>query len=326
MIHVELDNRIRLISSVLLLTKFVNENPGWKPHPLRTLTLEHLKDYREHPCIVASRLLAESYWMHSFHSYGVMLEWASGHSALRDDAWGLTDDFARLDYARLLQTFYLDAGLESFWAETSDLWKEVAGDCRRVLKGCRVEEFFRLFFGAFDYGMVLVPNPLGPTSFGFAPNDGTTAYCIVGPPNVSLESPDPVTYESNPVYLRNMAFHEFAHPLYHDAHEQCPDLIPQTAHLQTKISPKGYFADMYDSWEICLDEILIRATTALFLSYVEGEASAEAALEGEKEEHGLDIVMPVYSLLREYLQSRQHGEYSGFRDYLPVLCSKLAML
>ncbi|MCX6376999.1 MAG: DUF4932 domain-containing protein [Armatimonadetes bacterium] len=333
MIHVELDKRIRLISSVLLLTKFVNEHPGWKPHPLKVQTIEHLRGFEDHPCVIASRLLAESYWMSAFHCYGVMLKWVPGVMVPKDDAQpdgydvsAVMKDFEQQDYVRLLQSFYLDTELESFWTQTGDLWDEVARDCRRILQDCRVEEFFDLFFGVSDHPMVLVPNPLDPAAFGFGPNDGTTAYCIVGTPTVPPESPAPVTYDAEPGYLRNMAFHEFAHTLYGDLHKQCPDLTPLAAHLETKVNPRGWFADMYDSWEIRLDEILIRATTALFLSYVEGEASAEAALEKERQEHGLDIVIPVYSLLREYLQARQQGAYSGFREYVPVLCGKLAAL
>lgn len=323
MIRVELDKRIRLVASVMLLTRFVDEHPGWKLHPLKVQTIEHLRGFEDHPCAVASRELAESFWMCAFHSYAIMLNWTPGHMALREDARGSMEDFERRDYDRLLRTFYDDTGLEAFWTQTANLWDEVACDCRRILQDCRVEEFFDLFFGPSDRPMVLVPNPLDPTSFGFGPNDGITAYSIVAPPAVPPESPMPVRYDAQPSYLRNMAFHEFAHTLYGDLHKQCPDITLQTAHLAAKVKPIGWFAEMYDSWEIRLEEILIRATTALFLDYIEGEASAQATLQKEREQHGLDIIIPVYSLLRDYLQSRQRGEYCGFREYVPVLCSKL---
>lgn len=80
-----------------------------------------------------------------------------------------------------------------------------------------------------------------------------------------------------------MAVHEFAHTFHGDLHKQCPDITRQTAQLDEKVKPRGWFADIYDNWEIRLDEILIRATTALFLSCVESEASAEAALEKERQ-------------------------------------------
>ena len=333
MIRIEFDNRIRLIASVLLLTKFVDENSSWKPHPLKLKTIKYLSRFSDHPCARASRELAESRWMSAFYCYGVLLEQASRGFALRKEAkrvgYDVSEvlkDFEDKGYSSLLASFCGDTDIDSFWKQTGQAWDEIEMDCRTLLDDSGLCEFLSLFFGKLGDDLLLVPNPLDPAGFGFGPNDGATAYCIVGPPTVPPESPAPVTYDAEPGYLRNMAFHEFAHTLYADLHEQCPDLTPQTAHLQTKVNPRGWFVDMYDSWELRLDEILIRATTALFLSCVEDEASAEAAVERERREHGLDIIIPVYWLLREYLQSRQQGECSGIREYAPVLCSKLAML
>ena len=68
-IQIQLDNRIRLVASVLLLAKFVDENSGWQSHLLKRHTLEYLKAYEGYPCAVVSRELAEFQWMPAFYYY-----------------------------------------------------------------------------------------------------------------------------------------------------------------------------------------------------------------------------------------------------------------
>lgn len=328
-IEIKIDDRIRLVASVLLLTKFVNENSGWKPHPLRVQTIEYLEAYREHPCATVSREIAESWWMSAFYCYAVLLKQASGVFAIRQDAIPCGYDtqyvkhFEEKGYSNLLRCFYEDTEIGLFWNRTDELWHEVQHDCHRCLHGNGLDEFLELFFGAFPYQMVLVPNPLDPPKFGFGPNDGTTIYCIWGPPAVPLGSEDPVRYARFGRQLAHMAFHEFAHSLWDNSRKQYPVLIDKTASLGGTMTLKGWFPKMYETWEEQFDEIFIRAATALYHEQLEGEASACAMIDKEKEEFGIDVIDRMFWCLRGYLSARRRGEYHSLSEYLPVLAEEL---
>lgn len=331
MIRIEFDDRIRLIASVLLLTKFVDENSSWKPHPLKEETIKYLSRFSDHPCARASRELAESHWMSAFYCHGVLLEQAARGFALRKEAkpvgYDVSEglkDFEDKGYSSLLASFYGETDIESFWKQMSHLWAEAETDCRRLLHDSGLSEFLQLFFGRVDYDLLLVPNPVDPPSFGFGPNDGTTSYCILGPPNIHKESSDPVRYAGDPAHFRYVVFHEFAHWMYGRVQAQYPTIVEETAHLRDGMTFKGYFATHYDTWELYLQEIIIRATTALYTGEVDGKASAQAVLERERTEYGIDVIERVYSLLREYLEARKRGEFSDLGEYMPILCKELA--
>jgi hypothetical protein len=267
-IDIRIDDRIRLVASVLLLTKFVDENSGWQPHPLRTGTLAFLRAYESHPCITASREIAGSQWMSAFYCYAVLLEPEAGTFALRPDAVPavynarFVKDFEERGYSDLLRRFYEDTEIARFWSRTEDLWREVLEDCRYCLQGCGLDEFLSLFFGAFPCRLAVVPNPLDPPTFGFGPSDGTTAYAIWGPPAVPPDSEEPVRYARYGNELARSVFHEFAHSLWDDARKGYPALMEKTLPLEDEMVLKGWFPTMYPTWEQRLDEIVIRAATA----------------------------------------------------------------
>ena len=328
-VQIQIDDRIRLVASVLLLTKFANENSGWKPHLLKTLTTGYLETYRDHPCAIVSREIADSQWMSAFYCYAVLLDQELSSFVLRWKAviTGYNTNYMKCfeerRYSDLLRCFYEDTEIGLFWDRTDDLWHEIQHDCQRCLQKDDLDEFLELFFGVLPYQMVFVPNPVDPPTFGFGPSDGVTAYCIVGPPAIPLDSDDSVRYERYGHDLAYLAFHEFTHSLWDDLRKQYPDFIEKVRSLGTTMSLRGWFPRMYPTWEEQFDEIFIRAATALYHEQLEGEASALAMLNNEKEKFGIDIIDCIFWCLRQYLTARKCGDYHNLGEYLPVLSEKL---
>jgi hypothetical protein len=267
--------------------------------------------------------------MSAFYCYAVLLEQASKSFALRGDAvptgynTQYMKHFEEERYSDLLRRFYEDTEIGLFWARTDDLWCEVQEDCHGCLQRSGLDEFLELLFGAVPYQMVLAPNPLDPPTFGFGPDDGTTAYCIWGPPNVPLNSQEPVRYARYGHELAYMAFHEFAHSLWDNSRKQYPALIDRTRSLGAAMTLKGWFPKMYSTWEEQFDEIFIRAATALYHEQLEGEAAARAILDKEKKEFGIDVIDRMFGCLQQYLSARRCGECHSLREYLPVLAEEL---
>jgi len=327
-VSVQIDDRVRLMASVLLLTKFVSENPGSKPHPLRVETLEFLREHDSHPCVEACRGLPRRHWMSAFYCCAVQLRRDGSVFSLPklDGSHEGEDDFADFEqagYPALLSRFREDTGIDSLWRRTDELWSEAVHDCRTLLGDSNLDEFVELCFGRVRHKLVFVPNPLDPPTFGFGPSDGQTAYCIMGPPWVPQDTADAVRYASYGRSLAYVAFHELAHSLWNDARNQCPSIVNETGAWDHSMVLKGYFPKMYESWSGRLDEIVIRALTALYCKELEGEPAAQLMLKKEKDESGIDVIDRVFLCLHHYIQRRRCGEYSGLVEYLPVLAKEV---
>jgi len=326
-IQVRQDDRIRAVASVLLLTELVHMNDYWKHPTVKTLSMEYLAPYRDHPCAKASREIDPTQSMGSaFHCYAVQLDLSSGRFTPKSEPSPFeASSFARFEelrFADLLTDFYHDAGLATFWEKTADLWDETIADCRAMLAEEDPGVFLDLFYGHSAAHLVVVPSPLNPTSFSYGPWVGGTAYAIVGPPNVAQGSSCPVRYSHLKREFQGCLFHEFSHSLLN----MVEDSVPETAeHLYAifSIMPSNKkFQDLYaegPNSRLCFDEILIRAATALYEKEMGREVSGTAYLARQEEEYGLGWIRPLYQALDEYLMQRKAGKYQGLAEYLPKL-------
>ena len=83
---------------------------------------------------------------------------------------------------------------------------------------------------------------------------------------------------------------------------------------------------MYQTWDNRFNEIFIRAATALYREQLEGEASARAMLDKEKQDFGIDIIDRMFLCLRGYLYARRCNEFRNLGEYLPSLSRELLEL
>ena len=327
-IEVHIDDRIRVVSSVMLLTDFVHENEKCgRPHPLKTRTIEYLSSHVSHPCVDVARKLAAKYWMYSFHSYAIQRcervgnFYPVGEAPPQEDPLKEDDfkDFTDANFGSLLHQFYIDSELQTLWDATESDWEAARADCADIVRTSGLDEFIDLFFGKSKYHMSLIPNPLDPPTFGFAPNDGCTAYAILGPPAIHDKSDMPGRYISDRKMIADIAFHEFAHPLWSSSREAYPAIVDETAALQDTMEYKGYFPKSYDTWDSKLNEIVIRAATAHYVAHRDGNLEAQAFLEREKSWYGIGLIDTVFLALGRYLEARKCGEYNSLSEFLPAL-------
>jgi hypothetical protein len=328
-IRVKQDDRVRATGSVLLLTDLVNMNNYWKHPEVKTLSKERLEPYRDHPCARAARELDPCASMgSSFYCYAVLLEGPEQEFRPRPQAASFDGKYAGLRFSGLLRDFYRDAGLARFWDETKKLWDETLEDCRAMLAEEDPGKFLDLFYGASEYGrpkrdLVVVPNPLNPTSFSYGPGDGTTSYSIVGPPNVRLDSPDPVRYTAHGHQFQDGLFHEFSHTLLDVAESEAAGATDSLVHAVRGMPFNKKFADLYEEPDrhMCFDELFIRAATALYQREAGREAAAGAFLQRQEDEYGLGWIRRMHSALEAYLGGRKTNRYASLADYLPVLAA-----
>jgi hypothetical protein len=327
-IRVEQDDRIRITGSVLLLTDMIDMNDSWKRPEVKVLSLRHLTPYRDHPCARVARELDPCASMgSSFYCYAVLLEGPERAFEPKPEASSFTGKHRDLGFHRLLWDFYRDAELARFWEETATLWQQTLDDCRSMLAEEDPGPFVALFFGGSERSLVVVPNPLNPTSFSYGPGDGTTSYSIVGPPNVRRDSPEPVRYTAHgrSFQVLDDLFHELSHTLLDEAESRDAAATDRLV-LAVRDMPYGRkFADLYEEPDrhMCFDELFIRAATALYEAEAGREAAAEAFLRRQEDEYGLGRIRGMYSALAAYLHQRRSGKCAGLAEYLPVLADVL---
>lgn len=323
-IRVEQDDRIRAVGSVLLLTDVIKMNDYWKHPAVKQLSLEHVTPYRDHPCAQAAREIDPTRSMGAaFNCFAIQLNFAEGRFTATSPPSSYGEEFGRLGFADLLSDFYNAAGLASFWESTADLWEETVTDCRNMLAEEDPGVFLSVFYGDIAGDLVVVPSPLNPTSFGYGPRAGRTAYAIIGPPNVARESPDPVRYLHFGHSFQDCIFHEFSHSLLNLAEDSAPDVAGRLYTLFGSMPTNTKFRDIYDHIpnRMWFDELVIRAATALYEKEMGREDEATAFLRRQEDEYGLGWIGPVYESLSDYLIQRKAGVYSGLDEYLPVLDS-----
>jgi hypothetical protein len=322
-ICIQHDNRIRLISSALLFTPFIDENSQWTSHALKDKTLEYLRPYVSHPCLQLSREIAREHWMSAFMCYAVLLD-DDPHSLTPRaqpfgyDMAGCLAAFRCHEYPALLRRFYRDSNIADFWNETAADWEAILGDCRRLVAQGRIEPFLDQFFGDLPVEMRLVPNPLLPASFGFGPNDGSRAYAIIGPPTAHATHGEDISYTQWGNDFTDMAFHEFAHSYIGQA-VALTNIVAETIDWDGRMDYKGWFPEKYVGWECRFQEIAVRAVTALYREYVSGPNEAQAIIQREVREFGITLIEPLHRCFANYFAARHDGDCVGILEFLSKL-------
>lgn len=323
-IRVELDDRIRSVGSVLLLTDLVHMNDYWKHPKVKTLTLQHVARYRDHPCAVAAREMDPSKSMGAtFQCFAVYLRAKGARFVHRADLPGFGQEFLNRDFANLLYDFHLSADLLELWTWTSQLWDQTVSDCRAALAEEDPGPFLGLLYGNIPADLIVVPAPLNPTGFSYGPHVGRTAYAIIGPPNVCKDSPDEVRYLGHGHQFQNVVFHELSHSLLVMAKDRAPQVAPRLSEAFASMPTNEKFRAIYGSDPDCMwfDELLIRAATALYDTEMGRQDRAEAFLACQQEEYGLGWIRPIYATLQRYLTERKAGTYAGLHEYLETLAN-----
>ncbi len=315
---VQFDERIRLTSTVLLLTKFRDLNAKWKLHDLKVDSLRHLEQFADHPCAQAARAIAENNFMWHFYQYAVCPE------ELARLAGEEPEDFRRHNFGSLIQDFARDTQIASLWQNQAQLWASVQSDCQASLESIRAEELLRRLFGPPPAELVVVPTPLDPATMGFCVRDRNAWYALVGPPNISIEDDKPVSYLENKSMLRLVCIHEFTHFFWKDAQNKCPSFVDMTQQFKDRIEPTGYFKDSYPYVAIRFEEILVRASVALCVCFAEGDQAGRDVLADEVRDYNIDLIHPVYDWLKD--KHTQHGQLPTelLGELLPDLIASLS--
>lgn len=317
-VTVQIDDRIRLLSAVLAMTTWPEQEQDRYPHGVHAhakATREYLAEDEYHPAVLAMQELMESgLSLDAIFSYAACLNWPG----LR--ARGGVPEWAPRQWAAQLRDFMHRTRLRDFWEQEASVWEQAAEQARRALTGGDPLGLLSRFFGPLNAGMVFQPNLCYPSSqaIGFRWGKRLVAIC---PPRVAWGNNPPWPYDDAPAETYQEAFGVYTRVLLHEHLEQHPEETEQARRV--KLPVPNTFRALYPEWFDQFAVLFISGVTALFLEQTFGKPEADAYIMMAHKAHRFEVLPSVVEVLRRYLEDQARGKYSVFAEYMPTFCTGL---
>jgi len=325
-IYVQVDSRIELLSIIQLFT-------SWKLHgmviedsffyPYKRAVLEWFSPYRNHQAIkICQKLVSTGFTydapvgfvMHlseppdlrvikKFSNYHIRR--AGGENILKK-------------FVKELRGFVNESNFLGFWESQGDFYREVVtrseirvNEIRKILQQLR--EFFRA--GELRYKAYVILAPLFRETIGYGYMLDDSMFTFIGPWKISNGFP---FFGRIDFHLRHLLRHEFMHLFVNSITEKYKELVGKYAYLFSDIKEQ-MMRLAYGTWEIALNEHIIRATEALLMTLYD-KAPEEKVISYLKNQErvGFKYIWIFYEALKEYLDSDL-----SFEEFYPRILTRL---
>lgn len=313
--NVHIDRRVELISIVCALAGFKEYTLG-QVNPYRTDVVQAFRTFVQHPAVVRARELRAQHGIGydapmilAVHLDDQLQLFNAAELPRIDARWADVDVAA---YAALLRDFARDTKLDEFLAAHRAHYTKVEDALRGAVDAEKPIAWFDAVFGKRAHARyTVIPSPMtGTYNFGVRATtaDGTLEmYQLIG---VDTPTGLPVINDD----LVWLLVHEMAHSYINPAlaqHEA--ELAAPAQKLFAKVE-REMTAQAYGTWQIFLNEAVVRATTVRYLHDRKGAAAADAVLAKELE-RGFRWTRELAELMAAYQQDHQ--------DYVPRLVALL---
>ncbi|MFC1959879.1 hypothetical protein ACFLYO_04135 [Chloroflexota bacterium] len=310
-VRVEIDDRVRLMSALLAMTSWPEDEQTRKPHGTHAHargTRRFLLAQAKHPAVlILQALLDRGVPLSAIYGYIMMLSWP-----------GLAGEdlpnWAPPTWPRHLLDFYSKSELIQWWNNEKAVWNSSETQALKMFNGTDLRGFLKPFVGAFEDDLLFVPNVCYPSDqeIGIAiPGQ----LCCVVPPRIAWGDNPPWPFDEDPTHIFRAALLQYGLLLmkrYLHAHE---DVL--TAASQKKLPIGRQLTAAYPTWEEQFLALFGAGLVAIYLEDAVNTQEAEAYVLMEKKAQGLTELPGVVSVLRRYLQGYEEGKYAEFADFLP---------
>lgn len=312
---VGVDRRVELVSIVCALAGFKEYSLG-KVNPYRTEVVNAFRPYVQHPAVVRARELRAKHGIGydapmilAVHLDDQLALQNAAELPLLDARWTGVDAEG---YAALLRDFARDTKLDAFLAAHAAHYAKIAEVLRGAVDAEKPIAWFDTVFGERKQTRyTVVPAPMtGRYNFGVRATraDGTLEmYQLIG---VDTDTGIPVV-DAELTYL---LVHEMAHSYVNPhlaAHEA--ELAAPAQKLYALVEPEMK-RQAYGTWQIFLNESVVRATTLVYVADKRGAAAAAVLLDRELG-LGFRWTAEIAGLVRAYR--------TDHADYVPRLAALL---
>ncbi|MBA3459460.1 MAG: DUF4932 domain-containing protein [Deltaproteobacteria bacterium] len=316
--EVRVDRRVELLSFVNALAGFKEYTIG-QTNQYRTDFVNHFRPFVNHAAVQKARKLRAEHgigydapMIFAVHLDDELKLVNAAELPSLDKRWTGVDAEA---YAAELRAFAADSKLDEFMVAHKDHYAKLETGFRAAVDAEKPVEWFDAVFGKRERARyTVVPSPMtGTSNFGVRATlpDGTLHMYQL----ISIDTPTglPVVNDDL-VYL---LVHEMAHSYINPVLEQHaaalgPPAEKLFAQVKTQMEKQAY-----PSWQIFLNESVVRATTIVYLGDKKGSSTVAVALDRELAA-GFRWTPELVTLMRAY--QKDHT------DYVPRLVALLTEL
>lgn len=317
-VTVEKDNRVRLLSALLAMTTWPEQEQGFKPHGVHIHarhTREFLAEAEYHPAVITMQeLLERGLTLDTIFSYAAALSWP--------ELWISRDapEWAPKDWHTQMQDFVQKTRITELWDRDDAAWNSAVAEAERALQPGDPVGALSRYFGALDVELVFLPNLSYPSSETIGFRDGKRLVAI-DPPPIAWGTNPPWPYDDNPGDTPRDAFSTYSRILLHELMDANPDQTAAARKIQLPI-PNAFRA-RHPDWFEQFAVLFVSGVTANYLRETFGDVEAKSYIMMVQKANGFDVLPSVLDVMQNYLEGHAAGKHSTFADYLPTFIKSL---
>ncbi|MBK8024152.1 MAG: hypothetical protein IPK19_22645 [Chloroflexi bacterium] len=316
-VTVLLDDRLRLISAVLALTDYPDQEKarhGHGSHLHARNTRKQLAEHSGHPAVAD---------MQSLLNLGAPLDVIFTLALLLDAETGAIDrppNWLPAHWGPNLSDFYLNTAVRPFWQKEEEYWLRAVDEAARALEGKQFKPFLELFVGAFPEQLVFVPNISYPTVGELGLRLGGSIVLLV-PPRIAWGESPPWPYDEDPAHVYRAVIATAGQMLMMDF------LRANAANIslegQKPLPLNDAFMKNNPTWAEQFTYLFVTSAVAIFLEDHASKQEADAHVLMERRVTGLDVLPAAIQIYRRYLREVRDGKYSNILDFIPHFSRQL---
>lgn len=318
-ITVRLDNRIRLMSSMLAATDFPEQAQRLKPHGTHAhsrATRKYLQEHISHPAVLATQaLIDQGTPLEALFTAMLHYEWPSMRVMVTLPAW------VPSGYGDLMREFYEKTNLGDWWEKERFVWDKANNEAQRVFGGVDYKKYLLPYLGEIPENMVFVPNISFPTDREIGVQFGGELICIAPPPMAWGDSP-PWPYDEQTMLMHSyrVSIVQFVRLKLIPYLRENAERVTEAA--KTELPVNDQFRAQFPAWEDQFTELFVSALVAMYLEEFINEAEYKSFVLMERKVRGMNILPGTVSVMRRYLQERGN-KYDTLIDFLPLFPKQL---
>lgn len=316
-VGVRLDERVRLMATLLAGTDWPERAQARKPHGIHTharAARKHLAPFREHEALrVLQAFVAKGAPAEALFALATRFTWP----ALETRA---LPNWVPPDWPAALRDLTGAAQLES-WLEGEDAaWQSSLRAARQTLDGACFKPFLAPFLGAIPEALVFVPNIGQPTDEEVGVRAGGELLSIT-PPRIAWGDNPPWPFDDDPTYVVRAALSSWLRLLlapFLQAHAERVAAASQTA-----LPVADDYARAFPTWTAQFTNLFTSGIIALYLEEHVSEREANAYVLMETKVYGMALLPATMRVLRRYRDEAANGRYQTVADFLPLFPRQL---
>lgn len=318
-ITIQVDNRIRLLSTILAATTWPVEEQARHPHGVHAhakATRVHVVKAEDHAAVQTMQELKErGLSLDDIFSYATCLNWPGLRARGTD-----LPDWAPKEWSAQIRDFMHSHRIRELWEQDEQTWEDAEAQAGRALAKGEPRELLERFFGPLELELAFQPNLCFPTNetLGFHAEKKIVCVC---PPRVAWGNNPPWPYDDDPAATYAEAIGTYAKVILKEYLEQHPKETEQAKSGQLPVP--NTFRARYPEWFDQFAVIFVSGVTAIFLEEAFGKAESGAYIVMAHKAHGFKILPTAIDVLQRYLVGQAEGKYGEFADYMPTFSKTL---